>query len=231
MPLTTRVTSKRRDDDSSMTESPDDLKKQRYETFQTAYRAGAPPPWDTGIVPPEVQALVAGQGALPPGRALDIGCGTGVSAVYLAAHGWQVTGIDFIAAAIRQARARAAAAGLSEAQVRFTRASVTAPDFLPGHPPVSLWLDIGCMHSFSGEALEQYARHATRLVAPAGLLRLYAWRRRRHEDRWSGLEPEDIRALFAPAFTLEEAVSGVDTAGEVKRSAWYRLRRVEAAGS
>ncbi len=62
------------------------------------------PPWDTGIPPPEVVAYAARH---PAGRALDIGCGTGASSVYLAQAGWRVTGIDFVALAIRRARQRA----------------------------------------------------------------------------------------------------------------------------
>jgi SAM-dependent methyltransferase len=50
--------------------------------------------------------------ALPPGRAVDLGCGEGRDAVWLAEHGWQVTGIDFSAAAIAKARTLAAARGV-----------------------------------------------------------------------------------------------------------------------
>ncbi len=46
-----------------------------------------------------------------PGLALDAGCGHGAEAVWLAAHGWQVTAVDFSAAALAQGRATAEAAG------------------------------------------------------------------------------------------------------------------------
>ncbi len=45
--------------------------------------------------------------SLPPGRALDLGCGEGRNSVWLAAHGWQVTGVDFSAAALTRAQALA----------------------------------------------------------------------------------------------------------------------------
>jgi cyclopropane fatty-acyl-phospholipid synthase-like methyltransferase len=48
-----------------------------------------------------------------PGLAIDLGMGEGRNAVFLASKGWQVTGVDFSAVAVRQARARAAAAGVS----------------------------------------------------------------------------------------------------------------------
>lgn len=43
---------------------------------------------------------------LRPGRALDLGCGEGRNAVWLAEHGWQVTGVDFSPVALEKGRAR-----------------------------------------------------------------------------------------------------------------------------
>src|SRR2546426_628882 len=55
------------------------------------------PPWDTGIVPPEVERFVASH---PPGRALDLGCGTGTNVVYLADQGGTAPGGDFAGRAV-----------------------------------------------------------------------------------------------------------------------------------
>src|SRR5690349_1074293 len=55
--------------------------------------------------------LVAELAGLPPGRALDAGCGHGAETLWLARHGWQVTAVDFSAAALAQGRALAKAAG------------------------------------------------------------------------------------------------------------------------
>ncbi len=62
-------------------------------SFWLAYRRGFTP-WDTGISPPELVAVVEGDQALPPGKALDLGCGTGTNSIYLAQHGWDVSGVD-----------------------------------------------------------------------------------------------------------------------------------------
>src|SRR5918998_2372971 len=48
---------------------------------------------------------------LQPGRALDAGCGHGSETLWLAAHGWRVTAVDFSPAALAHARSTAEAAG------------------------------------------------------------------------------------------------------------------------
>lgn len=49
-------------------------------------------------------ALVAEVSAMPTGRALDLGCGEGADAIWLASRGWQVTGIDISGVALDRAR-------------------------------------------------------------------------------------------------------------------------------
>lgn len=193
-----------------------------------AYAAGSRPPWDSGIVPPEVRALVEGPEPLPPGRALDVGCGTGVSAVYLARHGWQVTGVEWIAAALDRARERARGAGLKEPAIRFVQGDVTRDDWLADMLPVALWLDIGCLHGLSAEGQATYAAHAARLVEPGGALRLYAWRRHQRDGQAIGLDSEHLEALFGPYFSLADVLLSDDRAGDhVRPTAWYWLRRLQ----
>ncbi|HEX2674983.1 MAG TPA: methyltransferase domain-containing protein, partial [Polyangiales bacterium] len=57
--------------------------------------------------PPNAQ-LIEIAGALPPARALDAGCGHCAESLWLASHGWQVTAVDFAAAALAQGRSMAA---------------------------------------------------------------------------------------------------------------------------
>ncbi len=57
--------------------------------------------------------LVAEAGDLPPGRALDLACGEGQNAIWLATLGWDVAGVDFSEAAIAKARARAERDGVN----------------------------------------------------------------------------------------------------------------------
>lgn len=83
-------------------------------------------PWDTQVTPPEVMEFIA---RTPPGKALDLGCGTGTNAITLARHGWRVTGVDFIPKAILAARAKAARSGFS---IDFLVASVADLSALSG---------------------------------------------------------------------------------------------------
>ena len=196
-----------------------------YDRFLSAYQGDQSPPWDSGIVPPEVCALVEGEHPLVQGHALDVGCGTGVSSVYLALNGWQVTGVDWIERALERANERAQQAGLSAGNPRFVRADAGSAKFLPDHTAVSLWLDVGCLHSFAPEGRANYARHAARLVAPGGVLMLYAWGLHERDGEQRGLSPDDVAALFAPAFTVMSIQHGQEATDQSKPSAWYGLRR------
>jgi 2-polyprenyl-3-methyl-5-hydroxy-6-metoxy-1,4-benzoquinol methylase len=58
--------------------------------------------------------LVTEASALTPGTALDVGCGEGGDVIWLAAHGWRVTGADFSAAGLARAARHAEEAGVAE---------------------------------------------------------------------------------------------------------------------
>ncbi len=122
-------------------------------------------PWDTNITPPEVMEFIA---AAPPGKALDLGCGTGTNAITLARHGWQATGIDFAPKAIRSARRKAKQAGLT---IDFHCADASDLGILPG--PFDYVLDIGCLFTLKEPARTRYARELARLLRPQGDYMLY----------------------------------------------------------
>jgi SAM-dependent methyltransferase len=176
------------------------------------------PPWDTEVTPPEVIELVEG-GSFPPGRALDLGCGTGTNSIYLARHGWEVVGVDFSVLAIRRARRKARQAGVD---CQFHHGDVTDLSFLA--EPFDLALDIGCLHSLPPEAWGRYAAGAARLVRPGGLYLLYAFAPRLDRFIPRGVAPEEVCSLFSPAFAVEREEGGEDPSGP--QSAWYWLRKL-----
>jgi SAM-dependent methyltransferase len=74
-------------------------------------------------------ALVTETEDLSPGRALDVGCGEGADAVWLALRGWEVTGLDVSRVALGRAEAAAADAGVS---VRWLAAGLLEAELEPG---------------------------------------------------------------------------------------------------
>jgi len=134
--------------------------------FELAYRLHLAF-WDTGIPTPELVDVVDGPMRRPPGRAVDLGCGTGTNAVYLAQHGWEVTGIDLVPRALAAARRRAAKAGIS---VRLLEGDVTRLEELGIGGGYNLLVDIGCFHSVPRDQRDAYAAGATRVAAPGALL-------------------------------------------------------------
>ena len=175
--------------------------------FDLRYRFGQPR-WDTGVTPPELVAFVESTGRAP-GRALDLGCGTGTNVVYLAEHGWDAVGVDFSPRAIGLARRRARDAHADRA--RFRVADVTRLPDLGAR--FDLALDIGCLHSLPRERRIDYARGLLERLAPGGTYLLYAFS---PPDRF-GISRGEVEVLVAPLrlVSFEE--------GRGHPSAWYRF--------
>ncbi|HLW03199.1 MAG TPA: class I SAM-dependent methyltransferase [Ktedonobacterales bacterium] len=187
-----------------------------------AYLRGRPP-WDTGISPPELMQVIEGEQALPAGKALDLGCGTGTNSIYLAQHGWDVSGVDFTARALERASEKAARSGV---MVKFFRGDVTRLGDLPLRGPFDLLFDLGCFHSLSPQGRVAYAQDVASLSRPGTLLLLYAFVPHKFRGRTVGVSPDDIQAALRDAFVCEQIDWGNDAPGT--GSAWYRFRRVGA---
>lgn len=68
---------------------------------------------------------------LTPGRALDLGCGEGADAIWLAEQGWAVVGLDISATALARARSEATSRSLDESRARFCESDLAE---LPAGP-------------------------------------------------------------------------------------------------
>jgi SAM-dependent methyltransferase len=136
--------------------------------FKTFYRLGFAP-WDGHPLANSLTDLIEGDGALAPGTALDLGCGTGDTSIYLAKHGWQVTGVDFVASAVDKARAKAEA---DKVAVNFAMADVTRLSSEGVGSNFGLIVDNGCLHGMSAEARDAYVREVTAVAAPDARLLL-----------------------------------------------------------
>src|SRR5260221_2220074 len=109
--------------------------------WESRYTGTEAPPWDTGRASAELFRRISSAG-IAPCRAVELGCGTGTNAVWLAQRGFDVTAVDISPTALERARQRAAAAGVV---VRLVAADVTAlPDL---GPPFEFFFDRGCYHA------------------------------------------------------------------------------------
>ena len=194
--------------------------------FTQMYREGQTP-WDSGISPPELLAVVQGPAALPPGRALDVGCGTGTNSLMLAALGWWVVGVDFAAPAIVQAHAKAAQAQAMLTQVggsaTFVQADVTRLAPLAPTERMHLLLDIGCLNGIPRERRTAYAQVMAQQAAPWALFLLYAHLPHPDSSGPLGCTPAELDAIFSETFLLEQRVLGHAPQGG--ESMWLWLRR------
>ena len=126
------------------------------------YAAG-PLPWDTGAVCMHLRRHVELHG-LPSGRVLEIGCGTGTNAVYLASLGVEVVATDVSPRAVERARKRAAEAGVA---IEFAVVDYLTED-APGGP-FALIFDRGVWHVFDpAEERERYAARVSRHLCAGG---------------------------------------------------------------
>jgi SAM-dependent methyltransferase len=120
-------------------------------------------PWDTGE-PNEHLVEFVRAGVVERGRALDVGCGTGTNALWLARQGFTVVGVDVSSVAIERARAKG---GRSDLSCRFERLDFLNDPVSGG--PFGLVFDLGCFHVFDRAAdRERFAARVASLLAPAG---------------------------------------------------------------
>ena len=183
--------------------------------FDTLYRLGRPV-WDTPP-PQELCDAIEGPNALPPGHALDVGCGTGTNAIYLANHGWHVAAVDFSAAAIRKARADAR--GITNAT--FIEGDVTRLSHLGISAPIDLVIDMGTYHALPESAKPAYVAELAKVMVPGTPLMMW---------EGIGLRPGEIPEAFGRDFIIERTEA---KDFHIKRKMlrhtvtahWYWLRR------
>jgi len=178
-------------------------------------------PWDTGVTPPELRAVVE-SGRVQPGRALDLGCGTGTNVLYLAQHGFDTVGVDISSRAIAVAQRKIKQAGQAQRAQVYT-GDVTRLDTLPVTGLFNLVLDLGCLHTLDEPGRARYAAGLAAHTQTGGLYLLYAFGPRACLSRRMGIETQEVERLFTPAFTLLQVNHGQDRAGA--ESAWYTFQK------
>jgi SAM-dependent methyltransferase len=148
-----------------------------YDLLYRAGAAGASRGWDRGVGSELVDLVVSGRVTprlLQPGRAVDLGCGTGDNAMFLAAHGFDTVGVDFSRAAIEKASAEAATRFLP-GRIRFVCDDVTADEIPGAEGPFDLVVVYNTLQDLRGRARLALARTIHRLVRPGGQVVLWCY--------------------------------------------------------
>lgn len=168
-------------------------------TYRAMYRLGLIP-WDREQIPQQLTQRIEGGTALRPGVALDIGCGTGRHAAYLADHGWEVTGIDVAPQAIDQARSRStrvhwAVADLTDESITRVKERLART--------ATLILDVGCLHGLSEAGRASWGDTVNTVAAPGASLLIWATRPgARLSIGPRGIESSQVADSLGPSWKL-----------------------------
>jgi SAM-dependent methyltransferase len=134
--------------------------------YEALTRLGLNPSLSTADVP-DTWLVELVESRLKPGRALDLGCGGGRNARYLARQGWDATGIDLLGGAIEKARSH----GLGDAaKARFLQGDVTKLAELDLGDAFDLINDSGCYYGLPENRRDSYAAGVTQAATPNALL-------------------------------------------------------------
>ena len=160
-----------------------------------------------------------------PGKALDLGCGTGMHTLELAARGWSVTGVDSNAQAVARARQRIdeqrLRASVIQADVTDLRADVVGAGY-------DFFLDIGCYHGLTPAQRIAMGRSISALASPGATLLLLAFQPGKlPRPLPRGADRASLEGSFTGwAVTDTEAASTEGMPRPLRKAApiWYRLR-------
>ncbi len=189
----------------------------RFETWDEAYEGT--PPWDIGRPQGVVLDLLernafgspGGEGTYS-GHVLDVGCGTGEHALYLAEAGFDVLGVDASERAIDAARAKAEARGV---EVTFEVYDALRLPLMGRR--FDTVLDVGLYHTFTPGEAERYVEGLANVTRAGG---------RVHVLCFSDLEPEDWGGPRRIPEAELRRVFGGEPEGE---AAAFRVDRIDAA--
>lgn len=188
--------------------------------YRSVYRFGRPR-WDSSEPRPELKGLALSG---VPGRALDLGCGTGANAIYLASEGWEVVGVDFVPEAIDTAKTRAQSTGSTAS---FVVADVTRLRQAGVRGPFDLIMDIGCYHAVPSGRRDAYAAEVAAVAQHGAAFYLAgisdppaSWRLLRAQ----GVSAAELRDRFGGDFELADE-QAVGTMGRRSQFVLYHLVR------
>ena len=160
--------------------------------WESAYDNGKFRHWESGYASPELIALVAAEVLPKNARVLDVGCGGGIDAVFMAQHGFEVIGVDISAAALRIAEKRAEQA---HAKVDWRRGNVLE---LPvDDESVDFVTDRGLFHLIQDTDRPRYASELFRILKNMGRVLIRGASAELSPDRFNPVTEEAIDKYFS----------------------------------
>ncbi len=165
-------------------------------SWEDAYKTT--PPWDIGRPQPAFVELVH-TGELAKGLVLDIGCGTGENALYLAENGFSVVGIDLSNLAIAAAKEKAIERKL---KVDFRLANALSLGFQAGH--FDNCIDSGLFHTFNDNDRLTFVREISRILRTNGRYFMLCFSDK-EPINWGGprrISKQEIEKTFSPLFSI-----------------------------
>lgn len=161
------------------------------ETFEQMYRKGSVP-WDSGK---PYQQLVDYVDQNNPCRVLDVGCGTGTDAIYLAKNGFEVKGIDISEKAVKIAESKAQKIGIS---IDFRLGNVLDMPF--ENETFEFVNDNGCFHSLQKSVQKTFVKEVSRVMKPRAryLMKCFS----EHPSNPHRISQEEVGQCFSENFNI-----------------------------
>jgi SAM-dependent methyltransferase len=180
-------------------------------------------PWESG--PREALVSLVQSGRVKPCRAIDLGCGTATNVIFLTQNGFDVTGVDFIPAAIEIGRFKLQQAG---ARANLVVDDLTNLQHING--TFDLLVDYGTLDDLSTSRRDLYMKNVLPLTHPGSLFLLFCgewvlrWWERLFLDG-AALKPGEVECRFGEHFKVE--VLSREETGSVFMPMWatYLLTR------
>jgi SAM-dependent methyltransferase len=161
-----------------------------------------------------------------PGRALDLGCGSGAHTVTLAERGWKATGVDMVPKALQRARRRVAE---HRVDVDIVRADVTELPLDVVGAGFDFFLDVGCFHGLTPTQRHAMGAAVNAIAAPGASLLLLAFKAgAAPRPLPRGVDQRDIEAAFPSWVVTDTEPASADGMPKPLRKAaptFYRLNR------